>query len=213
MDNLLINGAFDIWERRSGQALGGVAALCAPRWLVGPGVGGSVDWSIEDFDGPTCIPVTPRHFLRLKWTVGPTAGEKPGSGRFTFLENHGIRDARQLAGCWVDVTWWVRLAAGVIAVIPIAWSNYVNGDYLIHDGEAFPVRASRGWMPLTQTLWIPPVPAGKQISVDSYVGFGLDFLTLYGPTLDIACVEVRRKQVALIDPQLERVRALGQFWN
>ena len=213
MRNYVINGGFDVWPKRSGQAIDGVADWSANRWLVGPGYGGSVKWSIEDFDAEPAIPGNPRHYLHLEWVTAPTQGEKPGSGRFTFIENHGLRDARQLHGCWVDLTWWLRLASGTIAVIPIAWANYVNGDYAIFSGEAFPVRSERGWTPVTQAIWIPPVPKGNSISLDSYLGFGLDFLALYGPTIDVACVTAYRKEVALIDPQIERVRAAGQFWN
>jgi len=213
MRNYVVNGGFDIWPARSGAATDGVAAWAASRWLVGPGIGGSVNWSIMDFDAEQTIPGNPRHFMRLEWTTAPTQGEQPGSGRFTFLENHGLRDARQLHGCWVDLTWWLRLASGTIAVIPIAWANYVNGDYAIFSGEAFPVRSERGWHPLTQSIYVPPIPAGKSIDTTSYLGFGLDFLALYGPKLDVACVSAHRKEVVCIDPQIERVRASGQFWN
>lgn len=212
MRNYVINGGFDVLDQMSGQAIDGVGAQVAPRWWAGPGFGGALNWSIRDFDGQAPIDGNPRHFLRLEWTTAPTQGENPPSNRFTFIENHGLRDARQLHGCWVDMTWWLRVASGTVAVIPIAWSNYRDGDYAIHSGEAFPVRAERGWHPLTQSVWIPPVPAGKAIDNTSYIGFGLDFLSLYGPTIDIACVEARRKAVALNDPQFERLLATGQFW-
>lgn len=218
MRNYVINGGFDVFRRTDkdlpilkGQAVNGAGDWTAERWWAGPGFGGSLDWSILDFDGPHTIPGTPRHFLRLQWTVGPTKGEKPGSDRFTCLENHGLRDARQLHGCWVDVTWWLRLASGTIAVIPVVWANYVNSDFAIFSGEAFPIRDYRGWIPMTQTIWIPPVPTGKAIDETSYVGFGLDFLGLYGPTLDVACVSAVRKTVDLRDPQLERILATGVF--
>lgn len=213
MRNYLINGAFDVWPTKTGTTPTGTAMWSASRWLVGPGYGGVVKWSIEDFDAETAIPGNPRYFLRLEWLTAPTQGENPPNGRFTFLENHGLRDARQLHGCWVDVTFWLRLASGTIAIVPIAWANYINGDYAIFSGEAFPVRAERGWHPMTQSIWIPPVPAGKGISLDSYLGFGLDFLTLYGPKLDIACATVHKKEINLTDPQLERVLAESQFWN
>lgn len=209
--NYVVNGAFDIWPSRFGQA-NTTATWSADRWLVGPGVGGNVEWTIKDFDTPHTIPGNPRHYLNLKWITAPTQGENPPDNRWTFLENHGLRDARQLHECFVDVCWWIRVASGTVAIVPIIWHNYHNGDYSIFSGEAFPVRDYRGWHPLTQTIYIPPI-TGKTIDTSSYVGFGLDMITLSGPSLDIACVSAKRTTIDLMDPHLERIQTQGQFWN
>jgi hypothetical protein len=210
MRNYVINGAFDAWAKRSGSSLND-AAWVANRWLAGPGVGGAFDWEIRDFT-ETAIPGNPRHYLRLKWTAAPTQGENPPSARWTFLENHGLRDARQMHGCFVDVTWWVRLENGTVPIVPIIWHNFTDGNFRIYSGEAYPVRSGKGWHPLTQTIYVPEA-WGNDIDNTSYVGMGLDMIQLNGPTIDIACVSAVRKEVALIDPQIERLRAAGQFWN
>lgn len=210
MRNYVVNGAFDIWSTRSGTTTS-VAAWVAGRWLIGPGLNGVVEWSINDFTN-TDIPGNPRHYLTIKWLQTPSQGENPPDPRWTFIENHGLRDARQLQDCFVDVTWWVRVKSGTVPVTPIIWHNFHDGDYQIYSGESYPIRQEKGWHPLTQTIYIPKI-VGKVIDTTSYVGFGLDMITQSGPTLDIACVSAKKTTVDLIDPQIERVRVNGQFWN
>lgn len=212
MRNYCINGSFDVFDARSGVAAT-TAAWVAKRWLFGPGVNGVASWSIRDFDAEKTIPGNPRHYLHLEWTQAPTEGENPPTPRFTFLENHGLRDARQLHGCFVDVTWWLRVNSGTVPIMPIVWQNFTNGDYVIHSGETYPVRDFKGWHPLTQTIYIPEVPQGKAVDTTSYLGMGLDFIILAGPILDVACVSTVRKTVEIDDPQVERIKATGQFWN
>jgi len=219
MRNYVVNGAFDVHnvDKNDVVVRDGIAnseaVYVAPRWLLGPGLGGVVEWSIRDFDGAPVIPGCPRHFLRLSWLKAPLAGENPPLTRWTFLENHGLRDARQLHGCWVTVTWWMRIANGTVPIVPIAWQNFQDGDFVIHGGETYPVRSERGWHPVIQSIYLPACPEGKAYNNTSYCGFGLDMIYLAGPCLDIACVSVNRTSVDLNDPRVERVLTLGQFWN
>jgi len=174
-------------------------AWVANRWWVGSGVGADCEASREPFPvGQTAVPGNPEWFLRVRWLSPPTQGEDQylPECRWTWLEHHML-DARELVGTSVRYRGALRVASGELYVVPIFWTNYSSGDYVIHSCPGVSVGTS--WKLIEGTMQIPPYPAGKVLDSSHYVGFGYDFVYQTGPTIDVAPVQVWRPDAVVED--------------
>ena len=214
-EDKVINGNF---SQLSGQPLsvistGSFVETGATSWGGGPGFGANAVYEIVQ----TAPPGSTGNTLRISWNVAPSAawggeGQHSPAYRFTFLENHGIRDARIFSGKNVEVTFKARVQSGTINIVPIIWHSYdavtpgivgVKGvGYEIFEsaGSENTVKIAQGdphpaalaqltqeWKTFTQIITIPDI-SDKTLVGAHYTGIGFDFDKRYGPVVEIADV-------------------------
>ncbi len=228
--NAIVNGDFAIWDGHKGgvtTTTQGVPPNSIPLyWYGGPGVGATATYDVVDFPpGQRDVPGNPRRHLRVTWSVPPPNAwgedQHHGTPRYTFLEYFGIQDVRAFAGETVTFSFYARVSAGELRVVPILWHSYdpstegiagikgkgyelfessgTPGVVAIAQGEPNPravcVLTPR-WQRFEKTVALPSVD-GKSITAGHYTGAGFDIVQPIGPiAVDIADVQVERGTAA-----------------
>jgi hypothetical protein len=183
----------------------GVGRMIAPQWWHGPGASGATSVSFQEavtgqWEG------NPERFLRIEWLACAQAGDAVFAPdfRFTFLEQW-INSARILGGKEITFSGQLRSPGGCV-VRPLIWRTFNEPTFEIwKDGPIVSVGPTVTRFDFTMTL--PPVPQGKSVPLNSYVGVGLDMGGQYGPTLDIGPMRLNEGGLEAFDevPHYEEV--------
>ena len=199
-DNLMINGAFDIWQRNVGIGAGGSygatgSLYFADRWVRhdgvsgGGGTPGTYNILRKDFDtNQTEVFGEPKHYLRTEHIISsPSGGD---SGDFVRLINR-VEDARTLRGENASLSFYAR--CGITgATMGIHLEQY-DGTNL--HGITSPAAVSVGtlWSKYEVAFKVPEM--NSAVSDDHYLGVGFDVASLQCH-LDLAKVKLERGLIA-----------------
>lgn len=197
-ENILINGGFDVWQRRVGTdgSHGATGTMYfADKWVRVDGMsaadGGNSPtvYSIErkEFDtNQIDVYGTPKYYASLKNTV---SGANRSKGDFVYIQNR-VEDVRTCKGEDVTISFFAKCGiTGATMDINIEQYDGTNTT------RTSPTSVQLGtlWDKFEVSFFVPNVtssPTGKH-----YVGFGFD-TTRLGTELDLAQVKIERGMVA-----------------
>lgn len=185
--NTVINPNFENWSNGESFTSEVTKSLwTADHWLVGPGFEGRIKVSKQNAA------------LRVQWLTPAQYGEQgPQSRRFTFLENHSIKNAASLAEEIITYSFLIR-SRQPVEIIPILWQAFgINDQIPIIIYGHWPVRATNQWQRVTIRYRLPGVQ-GRKVTDSSYLGVGLDILSGFSGFVEIAEVKLYRNAL----PQL-----------
>lgn len=189
------NGNFNNWDQGDSYISPIHSHIfTANHWLVGPGIQAQVEVKKMPVFKSGLPPQLLDHYMRIQWIKPSTGGEMPNSPRFTFLENHRLRNNSVLAGEAFEISFYIR-SNKPTTIIPIVWSAFgldtpVNG--FIIDGQH--VQVQEEWTHVRQ-IYRPPSSAKSVINPNSsnYFGIGIDLNTpYYGGFIDVANFQIHR---------------------
>lgn len=153
--NLLINGNFLIFQRRTSWTMnGGGAVYVADRWGTFQNNGtNTISYQIHTY-GQTAVPDNPSYFLRHTFS-----GQGIAAGDFNHVVQ-AIEGASTAAGSTATLTFWAKAAsAGQKIAIEFVQSFGTGGSaYVTFGGK--PITLTTSWAKYTTTVAIPSV-AGK----------------------------------------------------
>jgi len=199
-DNLLINGAFDVWQRgvgHDGSYTATDTTYFADRWVRRNGVsGGGQDittFSLQrmEFDkDQNEVDGHPKYYLASNHTLAGTGGH---NGDFVHIENR-IEDVRLING--EDVTMSFHAKCGVTGSTMGLVVNQWDGSSHTSTNMA---TASLGtlWSKYEVSFKVPDVTS-VVTGQKHYVGVGFD-VTKLNTSLDLAKVKVERGLVATVN--------------
>jgi hypothetical protein len=179
--NYVINGNFDVWQRGTSFTGQTAKAYFADRWMVSPGLGGTMTVSRQAFTtGQTDVPNDPTYYLSADIT---TAGS--GSGEF----HHKIEDVRTLAGKTIVVSFWVK-SSGTPTFYSRTHQNFGSGGtgsgHLTHATTTL----STSWQKVTYTTTLGTM-SGKTIGANSYLELNWYWANNSTTTADVYIAQVK----------------------
>jgi hypothetical protein len=180
--NVIINGAFDIWQRGiSGSANGG---FLADRWTTFSDAGGTT--SQQAFT-PGSAPVAGYEgsfFLRVARTAG---------GTFANVIQK-IEDVRTFAGQTFTISFWAK--ASVAQTLTIRPQQVFGSGGSSNEIFGFSeVAVTTSWQRFSATVTAPSL-AGKTIGTNSHLYFELYWLTAAAMSMDIWGIQLEAGAVA-----------------
>jgi len=194
-ENILINGGFDVWQRRVGidgshGATG--TTYFADRWVRVDGLSvqtkpGTCSIERKEFGtNQSDVYGNPKYYARIQNNCTPV-----GSRDDHFYVENRVEDVRTVRGEDVTLSFWAR--SGVTGTTMGVVINQYDGTSNV---TTQPANVSLGtlWSKYEISMLVPDVnstPTGKH-----YVGFGFDTTRLLTTHLDIAQVKVERGLVA-----------------
>lgn len=184
--NLLINGAFDFWQRNTSfsQVNG---AYNADRWAhFFDGSGSAATISQQAFPvGQTLVPGNPNYFHRLAVTTA-------GSGGLVRYLNQPIENVALTSGKTLTVSFWAKADAARILALNFAQLFGSGGSsfvQIVPFASSPTVSVTTSWARYNYTFTIPSV-TGKTIGSGSYLG-----LQLFYPINTICTVDISNVMV------------------
>lgn len=173
LDNRIINGSLDIWERNSsGATLGYVAA---DRWYNGFG-GGTVTQSRQNFTVGTIIGQSnPRYFLRQ--TV---SGQSSATHYATTSQ--AIESVRSYAGQTITILGWAKRGGGTGNMSIEGVQSFGSGGTvsdIVTGISPTTVTLTTAWEPFAVVMNVPSI-TGKLIGTNNNDFFGINFWTSSG---------------------------------
>lgn len=165
--NILINGAFDVWQRGTSFA---AAGYTADRWATTIASGQTIASSQQSFTAGTA-PVSGyegTYFLRNAWSGTPT-------GAFWLTQR--VEDVRTFAGQTVTLSYWAKASSATSALSMVIEQNFGTGGSSVVTTTGSTVSLTTSWQRFSQTFTIPSI-SGKTIGTSSY----LDVRPFYGTT-------------------------------
>jgi hypothetical protein len=185
--NVIINGAFDIWQRGDSFAAVANNAFTADRWRVQSSVT-PTSRTVERLALAGAISNIENVSYYLRSTVNTI-----GSGTSTRLECR-IEDASTLAGKTVTFSWYGKQASAVSSRVSIRQVFGTGGSaQVIPYDETHAYTTS--WQRHSATFLMPSI-VGKTISSDSYVQILLFQDDSTGSALDITGVQLEQGSIA-----------------
>jgi hypothetical protein len=186
--NVIINGAFDIWQRGTSFTGTTTGLYTADRWEVRNGT------------TPTTRTVSRQSF-------SPGDIEPPGigdaefyirnacTGSTSYLRiNQRIEDVRKLAGSSVTLSFWAR-ANGGASLQAFLIQDFGAGGSSDVVTDVLDVSAPSSWERVTVTVNLPSM-AGKTIGTSSYLYLIIQLSTVTDGNLDIWGVQLEAGAVA-----------------
>jgi hypothetical protein len=158
--NVIINGAFDIWQRGAGAYTGNV--YTADRWFFyGQGSGVSHSATRQTFT-PGSAPVAGyegEFFYRDVITSGSDANSQ-------MILVQRIEDVRTFAGQTVTMSFWAKANSGTPKIGVEMYQNFGSGGSGPVSGIGQSVTISTSWARYSLTFTVPSV-SGKTIGTSS----------------------------------------------
>lgn len=194
-ENLIINGAFEVWQRGTSFSSPATGAYTADRFRQSfNGTGATRTISRQTFT-PGTAPVAgyeSAYFYRYAQTVAGTGGTSQ------IILQQPIESVRTLAGQSVTISFWAKGVAGY-DVTPVFDQYFGTGGSpsATVTTTGTPLTMQTSWSRFTQTLTLPSI-AGKTIGTsgtDSLI-FSLSIEPNITATIDIWGVQVESGYVA-----------------
>lgn len=161
--NVIINGAFDIWQRGTSGFSTNTGAFNADRWqFFGDGSGWTKAITRETFT-PGAAPVAGyegQYFWRFAQTVAGTGGANN-----VFI--HKIEDVRTFAGQTVTLSFWAK-ADAARTVTPSFVQNFGSGGSASVFTSTTSASLTTSWQRFAFTVTLPAI-TGKTIGSSNYV--------------------------------------------
>jgi hypothetical protein len=171
--NLIINGAFDFWQRGTSSSGGGYVA--ADRWANGF-VNGTVTQSRQSFTlGDTLGSNSPTYFLRQTVSGQSAAGD-------LAVTVHRIEGVRSYAGQTITVLGWARRSSGSGNMVVEAEQDFGTGgspSAVVNAIGPTTVALTSSWQPFAAVMAVPSI-AGKTLGSNNNNFLALDFWTSAG---------------------------------
>jgi hypothetical protein len=163
--NVMINGAFDFWQRGNSFNVTNNYMYVADRWMsLSTNSGGSVTVSRETFtpgSAPTSA-VEGTYYLR-NTAVSPT-------GASYNVYQHKIEDVRTFAGQTVTLSFWAK-ADSAKTVISQFFQNFGSGgSNEVYTGTSYPYSVTTSWQRYATTLTLPSI-SGKTVAAGNNLRF------------------------------------------
>jgi hypothetical protein len=156
--NAIINGNFDVWQRRTSFS-GSQSGFAADRWQTVV-IGSSHNTSRQDFTlGQTAVPGNPRHFCRV--VVTSAAGASNGC----YLRQ-AIEDVRTFAGQTVTITFEAKADAARPIAVELIQQFGTLVTLLVTGIGVTKTTLSTDWQLVTVTAQVPSI-ANKALGNDS----------------------------------------------
>lgn len=191
--NLLINGAFDIWQRdtvaSSGVSVGLNSAAgekyTADRWHAAAdgstgGAGQLVVSQQSHAVGQTDVPGEPQYYCRIFESIASTIG------RPTFGQK--IEDVRRTAGRLLTVSFYAK-ASVALSINLVLTQVFGAGGSANVQVSLTAVAIDTGWARHAYTITVPSI-AGKTIGTSHYLDVAFQLVQGSTPTIEFSNVQV-----------------------
>jgi hypothetical protein len=190
--NVIINGAFDIWQRGTSFSNPSVGTYAADRWRRSQnGSGGTSLVTRENFlPGELTVPSygSPQYFLRFNESVAPT-------GQTFNAYTQRIEDVRTLAGQTVTFSIWARSESPTSLTVQLQQNFGSGGSSQVATTLTGFGTLGTTWQRYSGTISLPPV-SDKTIGSDSFLSATLFFTNNSVKTVDIWGVQLEAGSVA-----------------
>lgn len=196
--NLLINGDFPIWQRRTSWTISGSGAVfCADRWLSA-GSSGTCAVSLQSFTiGQSDVPDNPAYYCRHAFS-----GLGSASGDNMYLTQR-IENVRTASAQTVTLTFWAKSAVNGQKMVTEMLQGFGSGGSAEVQFSPSVLSLTTSWTKYTRTISVPSVSGKTAPGIDNYLavvfwfGAGSSFNTRLGTTawntagtIDISHVQI-----------------------
>jgi len=181
--NVIINGAFDIWQRGTSFTNGG--AYTADRWQISTDK--TVTVSQQTFT-PGTAPVAGyegTYFMRYATT-------STGSYQDLFQK---VEDVRTFAGQTVTLSFWAKVASGTLSITPRIEQYFGSGGSSTTYNSFSSQSITTSWQRFTMTQTLPSI-SGKTIASGNFISVLLFGYGAGTATIDLWGVQLQAGSVA-----------------
>lgn len=181
--NVIINGAFDIWQRGTSGTGSNGFFFVADRWISYAYASNSTTISRQSFTAGSA-PVAgyeSQYFLRINAT-----------NTQTFIQQN-IEDVRSFAGQSITVSFWAKGASGANLSVGLAQGFGAGGSSTVNQSIGS-TTITNAWVRYSFSTTVPAI-SGKTIGDSSYLGINITSTTL-NQNLDLWGVQVEEGSTA-----------------
>ena len=187
--NEITNPGFRVWQRGTSFVLNTAGGYTADRWRYHSGDGSAVATvTRQAFTlGQTAVPGEPTYYLRAAQTAG-SATASP------MLEQR-VESVRKLAGETVQVSIWLQVASGTLAITPKLVQHFGTGGSPSTDisTAASAITVTTTWTRFTISFAVPGI-SGKTLGTDANDYLAVQFLAPSATTFTLSAANAQLEE-------------------